>query len=204
MKDCCGEKATELSHLRKTQGRVLKVVLVINLLMFFVEIVAGIKARSTSLLADSLDMLGDSIVYAFSLYVLNRGPRWQAAASLMKGLGMLAFGIGILTDAVLKTFKGIVPIPQIMGIVGLVALFANVSCALLLLRYRHDDINMRSTWLCSRNDVLANTGVLIAALGVHLTGTIWPDVLVGTAIAVVVLLSSISTLTESSAELRTK
>lgn len=161
----------------------LGVVLWVNLLMFGAELAAGILASSTALLADSVDMLGDAMVYGFSLYVIGRAPVWQARAATLKGLVMAGFGVGILVEIVSKLARGLVPEPQVMGVVGLAALAANTAVLGLLWRHRADDINMRSAWLCSRNDVMANGGVLLAALGVALTGTAWPDIVVGLGIA---------------------
>ena len=165
------------------QRRVLRVVLWINLGMFVAELVAGLIAHSTALLADSVDMLGDAIVYGFSLYVIARAPLWQHRAALLKGLIMAAFGIGIAAEVASKLARGLTPDPGIMWAVALAALVANAYVLARLWGHRADDINMRSAWLCSRNDVIANGGVLLAALGVGWSGSAWPDILVGLAIA---------------------
>ena len=165
------------------QRRTLQIVLGINAIMFLVECGAGLLAGSTALLADSVDMLGDAIVYGFSLYVVGRGPRWLARGALLKGLVMGAFGIGIFVEAALKIATGTVPIAGAMAGVGVLARAANIGCLLLLRRRRADDVNMRSAWICSRNDVAANAGVLVGAGGVFLTGSAWPDILVGLVIA---------------------
>jgi cation diffusion facilitator family transporter len=165
------------------QRRTLQIVLGINAIMFLVECGAGLVVGSTALLADSVDMLGDAIVYGFSLYVVGRGPRWLARGALLKGLVMGAFGIGIFVEAALKIATGTVPIAGAMAGVGVLALAANIGCLLLLRRRRADDVNMRSAWICSRNDVAANAGVLVGAGGVFLTGSAWPDILVGLVIA---------------------
>ncbi|MBI4592673.1 MAG: cation transporter, partial [Candidatus Rokubacteria bacterium] len=151
--------------------------------MFLVELVAGLMAHSTALLSDSVDMLGDAIVYGFSLYVIAKGAVWQARAALLKGAIMAVFGAGIVIEIVLKLLRGLTPSADVMWTVGLVALAANASVLVFLRRWRADDINMRSAWLCSRNDVIANTGVLLAAGGVVLTGSAWPDVAMGLLIA---------------------
>ena len=176
--DCCEPRPV---HLR--QRRVLHIVLAINLVMFLAEAGAGLMAHSTALLADSVDMLGDAIVYGFSLYVIARGPVWQVRAALLKGLIMAAFAIGIVVEVVTKLARGLNPDGDIMWGMGLVALAANGSVLWLLWRHRADDINMRSVWVCSRNDVAANAGVLLAALGVSLTGSAWPDIAIGLVIA---------------------
>jgi len=179
MKDCCEIRA----DVPEQQRRVLHVVLWINAAMFLVECIAGLIAQSTSLLADSVDMLGDAIVYGFSLYAVSTGGRGQARAALLKGGIMAAFGVGVLVQVVVKVMRGVVPSADVMGGVGLVALAANVLCLALLWRRRTDDINMRSAWLCSLNDVAANVAVMIAAGAVAATHSGWPDILVGLLIA---------------------
>jgi len=178
MDGCC-----EIRPVQARQRRVLRVVLWINLGMFLAELAAGIVAHSTALLADSVDMLGDAIVYGFSLYVIARAPLWQHRAALLKGLIMAGFGLGIAAEVASKLARGLTPEAGIMWAVALAALVANGSVLVLLWRHRADDINMRSAWLCSRNDVIANGGVLLAALGVARSGSAWPDILVGLAIA---------------------
>lgn len=158
-------------------------VLAINAVMFLVELAAGLLAHSTALVADSVDMLGDAIVYGFSLYVIGRGPVWPARAAMLKGGIMAAFGVGVLVEVGLKITGGVVPAAQVIGGVGVLALAANVTCLALLSRRRDDDVNMRSTWICSRNDVIGNVGVLLAGAGVAVTASAWPDIVIGLAIA---------------------
>jgi cation diffusion facilitator family transporter len=179
------------------QRRVLQMVLWVNVGMFLIEFGAGLLADSTALLADSVDMLGDAIVYGFSLYVVSRGSVWQARAVLLKGAVMAVFGVGVLVEAVLKIVRGNVPAAEVMGGIGLLALAANLACLLLLRRRRADDINMRSAWLCSRNDVMANAGVLLAAAGVFLTGSAWPDLAIGLLIAAVFATSAFGVIREA-------
>lgn len=161
----------------------LQIVLWINAVMFLAEFGAGLLAHSTALLADSVDMLGDAIVYGFSLYVVGRGAIWQARGALLKGVIMAAFGVGVLAEIVSKTISGVVPTVELMSVVGATALIANVGCLVLLWRHSGDDINMRSAWSCSRNDVVANASVLLAAGAVSLTGSAWPDIVTGLLIA---------------------
>ncbi len=201
-KDCCGAKEEALVQLRTRQSKVLKIVLVINFTMFLVEATSGLIAQSTALLADSLDMLGDAAVYAFSLFVLYKSARWRAGAALMKGIIMLTFGLGVLGEAIYKAFSSVTPDAPTIGMIGALAMAANLSCLFLLLKHREDDINMRSTWICSRNDIIANAGVLIAAAGVALTQNKWPDIAVGLAIAGVFLRSSFQVISEASLELK--
>ena len=193
MKDCC-EVMTDVSV---EQRRVLQIVLWINVGMFLVEFGAGLLAVSTALLADSVDMLGDAIVYGFSLYVVSRGSVWQARTALLKGGVMAAFGLGVLVEAVLKIVRGNVPAADVMGVIGLLALAANLACLLLLHRRRADDINMRSAWLCSRNDVMANAGVLLAAVGVFVTGSAWPDLTIGLLIAAMFAASALGVIRDA-------
>ena len=179
MSECCAV----ISDVSQPQRRVLRIVLVVNLAMFLLEAVAGLLAASTALLADSADMLGDALVYGVSLYAVGRGAAWTARAAAVKGWLMAAFGAGVLAQVVLKIARGALPEAEVMGAVGGIALAANALCLLLLWRRRGDDVNMRSAWLCSRNDVIANGGVLAAAGVVALTGSGWPDLAVGLAIA---------------------
>lgn len=149
------------------------------------------------------DCKSDAFVYAISLYALGRSRRWNASVSLVKGDLMGIFGIGVLVQAVFRFRAGEPPVAPLMGGVGGLALAANLSCLLLLLRHREDNLNMRSTWLCSRNDVIANVGVLGAAAAVVATGSLWPDLLVGLVIAGLILRSSFDVLSESVQSLKT-
>lgn len=202
MDSCCETKAEEIGVLRSTHKTVLIVVLAMNAILFVVEAAAGLLANSTALLADSLDMLGDSLVYGFSLYVLWRSVAWKAKAALLKGVIMAVFGVGVVVEVIYKTISGIVPSAETMGIIGVVVLVGNGICFLLLYRHRSDDLNMRSTWLCSRNDIISNLSVLLAAIGVKVFNASWPDILVGAAIAALFLRSAFTVLRESIGELR--
>ena len=203
MDACCEAKQEELSILRGKHKNVLTIVLVINAVLFVVEATAGLLAHSTALLADSLDMLGDSLVYGFSLYVLWRSAEWKALAAIFKGVVMALFGIGVLAEAVYKILAGVVPSAETMGIIGFLVLIGNAACFFLLFRHRSDDLNMRSTWLCSRNDIIANVSVLFAAAGVALTGSLWPDLIVGGAIALLFARTAWMVLSEAMREYRT-
>jgi cation diffusion facilitator family transporter len=197
MKSCCEDKSCEIAALRDSHGRVLKAVLIINAVMFIVEGWAGIAAHSTSLLADALDMFGDALVYGFSLFVLARSERWQTRAALTKGVFMLVFGLGVLAEAIYKVLHPIMPGVEVMGLIGGLALVANLVCFFLLYRHRNDNLNMSSTWLCSRNDLLANIGVLLAAAGSYLFTSRWPDILIGCLIASLFLSSAVNVLRQS-------
>jgi cation diffusion facilitator family transporter len=158
--------------------KVLWIALIVNMVMFFVEIVAGMQAGSVSLLADSLDFLGDAANYGISLWVLGMGLATRAKASLLKSVSMAAFGLWVLCSALWHAVTGVVPIAETMGVVAAVALAANLSVVGLLYAYREGDSNMRSAWLCTRNDALGNIAVMLAALGVSRSGAAWPDLLV--------------------------
>ncbi|MFP8881026.1 MAG: cation transporter, partial [Myxococcota bacterium] len=169
--------------------------------MFGIEFGAGLLSGSTALLADSLDMLGDSFVYGFSLLVLHRSLVWRARAALAKGAIMAAFAVGVLLEAGFSLHGGMPPVAPAMAAVGTLALVANAFCFSLLWRHRADDINLRSTWLCSRNDLIANGGVLAAAGLVAWFDSLWPDLIVGIAIAILFLRTATTVLRESLAEL---
>ena len=201
MDQCCEAKAAELAAARLRQGHVLVAVLAVNATMFCVEFGAGLLSGSTALLADSLDMLGDSFVYGFSLLVLHRSLAWRARAALAKGVVMGAFGVGVLLEAGSRLGGGVPPLAPVMLAIGTLALLANLFCFCLLWRHRADDINLRSTWLCSRNDLIANVAVLVAAGLVLWFESFWPDVIVGVAIAMLFLRTAASVLRESVTEL---
>jgi Co/Zn/Cd efflux system component len=165
MEHCCERKGAELSRLQASHSRVLHTALWINAAMFIIEGTAGLIAHSTALLADALDMLGDTLVYGFSLFVLTRSARWQAGAAFAKGAFMTVFGLGVLGQAAYKLIRPSMPGVETMGFIGALAFAANLVCFLMLYRHRSDNLNMGSTWLCSRNDLIANVGVLFAAAG---------------------------------------
>ncbi|MDH5562429.1 MAG: cation transporter [Nitrospirota bacterium] len=203
MADCCNDKACEVEALRDRQSSVLKIVLGINAVMFFVELTAGLLAGSVSLIADSLDMLGDALVYGFSIYVVARGARMKAKAAFLKGGIMAGFGLFVFGQAMYKLIIPHVPSFETIGVIGVLALAANSLCLLLLWRHRADDINMSSVWLCSRNDIIANVSVLCAGMGVWLTSSGWPDILVGLGLAALFLRSALYVLRGAMKELQT-
>lgn len=182
--------------------RILWVALLVNLAMFVIEMGAGLRAGSVSLLADALDFLGDSANYAISLWVLSLGLVARARAAQFKALSMLAFGLGVLGTAVWHWVRGDVPDVPTMGIVGTLALLANVGVAILLYAYREGDSNMRSVWLCTRNDALGNLAVLLAALGVFGTGSAWPDLLVASLMAALAVSAAVQVLRQADGELK--
>ncbi len=189
-KSCCENKSSELEQLRKKQGRVLVTVLCINAFMFIAEFGAGIWAKSSALKADSLDMLGDAIVYGFSLYVLHRNDQWKSMAALLKGIIIVGFALFVLGETTLKLLTETMPQSQTMGVLGALALIANLYCFYLLWRHKEDDVNMRSTFICSRNDIISNSGVIAAASLVWWFQSKWPDIIVGYAIALLFFYSA--------------
>ena len=163
--------------------KVLWVALLLNLTMFFVEIIASHIGDSMSLQADALDFFGDSANYAISLFVLGMALHLRARASVVKGLTMGLFGIWVIGAALYRVFVGSEPEPMIMGSIAVMALIANMSVAVMLYRFREGDSNMQSIWLCSRNDAIGNVAVLIAAVGVTASASRWPDLIVAMIIA---------------------
>lgn len=181
----------------QSERRILIIVLIINGGMFFAEFSAGLLSHSTALLADSLDMLADALVYAIGLYALGRPQYWRNRAALTNGILQLLLGLGVGIEVVLKLFTHDLPHPETMGIFGVIALIANTISFVLLTRFRNGDINLQATWICSRNDMFANVGVLIAAGMVSYTHSAWPDIFVGLMIAVVVMNSAIKIINEA-------
>jgi Co/Zn/Cd efflux system component len=163
--------------------RALWIALVVNAVMFVMEIAAGLLGGSKALQADALDFLGDAANYAISLGVAGMALAWRARAALLKGATLLAFGIYLLASTTVAAISGTAPEAHVMGAVGAVALAANAGVALMLFRYRSGDANMRSVWICSRNDAIGNVAVMLAAAGVLGTGTAWPDLAVAALMA---------------------
>ena len=158
--------------------RVLWIALAVNAVMFVVEVAGGVASGSSALQADALDFLGDAANYAVSLFVLSAALLVRARASVLKGITMALFGCWVVGHALYQASTGQVPEPVVMGVVGISALLSNVGVALLLYRYRTGDSNMRSVWICSRNDALGNIAVVAAATGVFTTARGWPDIAV--------------------------
>ena len=181
--------------------RVLWIALVANALMFGVELAASVYSGSSALAADALDFLGDSANYALSLGALAAGGAWLSRVALLKGAAMSLYGVAVLAYASWRAWLGVPPEPLTMGVVGLLALCVNFGVAVLLFRFREGDANMRSVWLCTRNDVIANILVLVAAAGVLGTGTVWPDVGVAAVLAFLGLSSGTSVMRHARAEL---
>jgi Co/Zn/Cd efflux system component len=189
------------NHTSSAARSLLWLALGINASMFAVEVVAGLIAGSVSLHADALDFLGDSFNYAISIAVLTLALTWRARAALLKGATMGVLGLWVIGEAAWHVYIGRIPEPIVMGAVGLAALLANAIVALMLYRFRDSEANLRSAWICSRNDVIGNLAVLLAALGVFGTRTLWPDVVVAMAMATLALQGSVTVIKQSLDEL---
>ena len=198
---CCQHKAKELEKLQKRQAKILWIILIINAVMFVVEFGGGIKAASLSLTGDSLDMLGDALVYGCSLYVIQKGKKAQARSAILKGSIMFITAIAVFARATYQLFAQTVPTVGLMSEIGLLALVANLICFLLLIRHRNDNINMSSVWLCSRNDIIANISVLLTAGLVLLTNSFLPDFILGLLLTVIFAQSAGKVLQKARAEL---
>ena len=183
MNTCCEDKACEVEVLRERQSSTLRVVLSINVVLFLVGAAAGFRQGSNALVSDAADSLGDALVYALSLYVVGRNVRWKAISALSKGLIQLAFGLVAAAAVVYKLAHPSIPSATVVGVVGVFSLIGNLACAWLLLRHRHEDLNMHSVWLCSRNDVINNIAVIAAGVLVGMLHSQWPDLIVGALIA---------------------
>jgi Co/Zn/Cd efflux system component len=200
--DCCDEKECAIEALKGRQSATLRLVLAINAVLFVVELTSGLLARSTALLSDSLDNLGDAMTYGFSLYAVSRGPHAKAKVALFKGGLIVAAGLFVLGQVGWSILHPTVPVFEAMGVVSLVALAANGVCLALLWKHRADDVNMSSVWECSRNDIASNLAVFVAAGGVWLTQSGWPDLAVGFALACLLLRSAASVSARALRELR--
>ena len=182
--------------------RVLWIALLVNMAMFFVELLGGVRSGSVSLLADAIDFFGDSASYAVSLAVLSAAPVWRSRTALLKAACMGGFGLFVLGRSAWSAWQGITPDAPTMGGIGVLALIANVSVAGLLYAYRTGDANMRSVWLCSRNDALSNIAVIIAAMGVFGTHTAWPDLAVAVAMGGLAISAAMHVFKASMLEMR--
>ncbi|MDA0339694.1 MAG: cation transporter [Proteobacteria bacterium] len=187
----------------KQYRNILWIVFVLNAGMFGVEIIAGALVGSVSLQADALDFFADAGNYLIALFVLGRSIQWRAGAALFKGSAMGVFGLYVLGFSLYQTMSDTVPVAPVMGIVGTLALIANVASAVLLFRHRGGDSNRQSVWLCSRNDAIANVAVIVAAGLVYLTATHWPDLVVGFFMAALSLHSAWEIIRQATSELKT-
>lgn len=200
MSDCC-DTESELKILQKRQSGTLKAVFAINAVMFFVIVAAALYAGSIALLSDSLDNFGDAFTYALSLWAVGMGARPKARVAFVKGFLILLAAVAVFAQIGYKLANPAVPLFEIMGLFSLVALAANGACLGLLWRHRNEDINMSSIWECSRNDIVANLSVFVAAGVVWVAGAGWPDLVVGFLLALFFLRSAVRVLTSARSEL---
>lgn len=198
---CCGTNAT-FEGLSADYKRRLWIVIAINAAMFLVEMAAGALAGSQALQADALDFFADAATYGISLAVIGASLQVRARAALVKGASLTLMGLWVLGSTAYHVLVLGVPRAEVMGVVGFMALAANVASVLILARYKDGDANVRSVWLCSRNDAIGNVAVMIAALGVWGTATRWPDLIVAAIMAGLFLYSSAQILRQALTELR--
>lgn len=203
MSDCCsGRCASDKPPVDPTYRRILWIALLVNAAMFGIELFAGWASGSVSLLADAVDFFGDAANYGVSLFVLALAPIWRTRTALAKGITMGSYGVFVLGATAWHFATGTVPKAETMGMVGFLALMANGLVAFLLYAYRNGDSNMRSVWLCSRNDAIGNVAVIMAALGVFGTGTGWPDLLVAAIMGILGLTAARSVISQARGELK--
>jgi len=195
MSACC-----EIEIKNREQSRVLILLLSINGVMFLGEIVAGVIGDSTALIADSLDMLADASVYAIALYAVGRSPGVKARAAHLSGVFQIVLGLGVLFDILRRFVVGSEPESLLMVLVGLVALVANSLCLILIHKYRQDEVHMRASWIFSKNDVIANLGVICAGLLVAWLGSPWPDLIIGLVIVLVVVRGGLHIIKDATSE----
>ncbi|MBI5041830.1 MAG: cation transporter [Gammaproteobacteria bacterium] len=201
MAGCCNNNCS-LDALQEHQRGTLRIVLGINAVMFLVIVAAALYGKSTALLADSLDNLGDALTYGLSLYAVSRGAAVKAKVALFKG-GLILLGASVVAaQIVYKLFVPSVPLFEVMGAFSLLGLAANGVCLLLLTRHRHEDVNMSSVWECSRNDIASNLSVFVAAGTVWFTGSSWPDTVVALGLVWLLLRSALRVIGSARAELR--
>ncbi|MGJ9416248.1 cation transporter [Massilia sp. CMS3.1] len=204
MADCCsGGCSADKPPVDPVYRRILWIALVVNALMFGVELVGGWAAGSVSLLADAVDFFGDAANYGISLFVLGMAPIWRSRTALVKGMSMGAYGVFVIGTALWHLAAGTVPRASTMGAIGFAALAANGLVAVLLFAYRNGDSNMRSVWLCTRNDAIGNVAVMLAALGVYQTGSGLPDLVVAGVMGVLGLTAARSVIMQARAEMNT-
>lgn len=189
MAGCCGSDA-KFDGVSAEYKKRLWIVIALNATMFIVEMLAGHLAKSQALQADALDFLGDSLTYGISLAVIGASIRVRTNAALFKGLSLLLMGLWVFGSTIYRVFYVGVPEANIMGVVGFLALLTNLASVMLLVRYKDGDANVRSVWLCSRNDAIGNVAVMFAALGVWGTSSGWPDLIVAAVMAGLFLTSA--------------
>jgi len=201
MSSCCDDNCA-IDALRERQRGTLRIVLGINAVMFLVIVVAALYGKSTALLADGLDNLGDALTYGLSLYAVSRGATVKAKVALFKGTLIFLAACAVAAHIAYKLFVPSVPIFEVMGAFSLLGLVANSLCLYLLWRHRHEDVNMSSVWECSRNDIASNISVFVAAGAVWLTSSGWPDILVAIGLVWLLIRSSLRVISSAMVELR--
>jgi Co/Zn/Cd efflux system component len=201
MSGCC-DQGCSLDRLRERQRGTLQIVLAINAAMFFVIVVAALYGKSSALLSDSLDNLGDALTYSLSLYAVSRGAVVKAKVALFKGGLILLAACAVTVQILYKMHAPTVPLFEVMGMFSFLGLAANSLCLFLLWRHRHEDVNMRSVWECSRNDIASNLSVFVAAGAVWLTGSGWPDIAVASCLVLLLMRSAIRVIASARAELQ--
>jgi Co/Zn/Cd efflux system component len=205
MSSCCsGGCSSDKPPVDAKYRRILWIALCVNAVMFAIELFGGLSAGSVSLLADSVDFFGDAANYGVSLFVLALAPIWRSRTALLKGMTMGGYGIFVLLAAGWNFVNGTVPASQTMGVIGALALASNLGVAALLYAYRNGDSDMRSVWLCTRNDAIGNAAVILAALGVFGTGSGWPDILVACIMGMLGITASRSVIRHARDEMRKK
>lgn len=200
MSDCCDSNAFDGAS--PAYRRALIAVIAINGIMFFVEMGAGVLSGSQALKADALDFAGDTATYALSLFVIGASLQTRARASLIKGASLALIALAVLGMTVFRVLNGGTPEASTMGLIGTLALVANLTSLAILMRWRDGDSNVRSVWLCSRNDAIGNVGVIAAGGLVAATGTAWPDLVVAVLLATLFMKSAIAIVTQARAELK--
>jgi len=201
---CCHQDHEPPAKPDPKYRRILWIALIVNASMFAIEIVFSLRSGSVALLADAIDFFGDAANYGISIWVLAMSVQARAKAALIKAASMALFGIGILVHTLWNLITGVLPDAQTMSLIGLLALCANVGVGVLLYTYRNGDSNMRSVWLCTRNDALGNIAVIIAAIGVFGTGTAWPDLIVASIMASLALTAAWQVMGQARQELGNK
>lgn len=191
MADCCENKSCAIDAMKEKQSKTLKIVLLINVFLFVLTATYGLVANSASLLTDSLDDLGDAITYALSLYVVYKSNQAKAKVALFKGILILVGALFVLSQVISHVINHSVPLFETMGTVAVIALLGNLTCLYLLTQHKEQDINMSSVWECSKNDILNNIAVIVAAVIVWITNVGWADVIVGFVLSVLLIKSSV-------------
>lgn len=202
MADCCENKSCALEAMKAKQSKVLKLVLLINVFLFGLTAFYGWAASSTGLMSESIDDFGDAVTYALSLYVVYKSNQMKARVAFVKGCLILAGALFVLIQVVRHIIDNTVPVFETMGTVAFIAMLLNLTCFLLLTKYREQDINMSSVWECSRNDIMNNISIILASVLVWLTNLGWADIAVGMVLSLLLLKSSFKVLKSSFSQLR--